>query len=317
MDANPLGAGFLGLEINGLLYCNSLLTAPWGVSFPRMEACAMLHVVMEGRCWVDVAGMPGVWAEEGDFVLLPHGAGHSIKSAPGSLAPDLFSLHREICSDRYERLVHGGGGAETKMICGVARFDHAESQRFLQALPPVIHVPSTEAQGRRGLTEMIAREAAMTRLGAEGVLVKLADVLIIQAIRHWVEHEADRNVGWFAALADERIGKALALIHQSPGQDWAVQTLAEEVAMSRAAFSERFTRLVGEPAMAYLTRLRMEIASRNLRDTPVTIGSLALELGYESEASFSRAFKRAMGASPGIWRRQARNNPYPGLASLL
>ena len=149
----------------------------------------------------------------------------------------------------------------------------------------------------------MAAEAREPRLGGEAVITRLADILVIQALRTWLETDPGARTGWLGALRDEQIGTAIALIHADPARDWTVESLARELAMSRSAFAARFTALVGEPAIAYVTRWRMQVAVAALRDERATVGELAGRLGYRSEAAFARAFKRETGMPPGAVRR--------------
>jgi AraC-like DNA-binding protein len=230
---------------------------------------------------------------------------HSDPSAP---APDILDLPREEVSERYEVLRHGGGGAPTKMMCGAVRFDHPAARNLLALLPEVIFLDAAGAPdviSMQGTLALIAAETRHLRPGGEAVITRLADVLIIQAIRLWIETDPRAQTGWLGALRDPQIGRALALIHGDPGRAWTVGALADEVAMSRSAFAARFTQLVGEPVMEYLTRWRMRVAVNALQDEQATVGELAYRLGYQSEAAFARAFKRVIGVAPGAVKRGA------------
>jgi AraC-like DNA-binding protein len=151
---------------------------------------------------------------------------------------------------------------------------------------------------------LMALEVDEMRPGGEAVLTRLADVLVIQAIRTWLETDDAARTGWLGALADRHVGRALALIHRDPARDWTVASLAAELALSRSSFAARFTELVGEPVMAYVTRWRMHVALDRLQSGDTTVAQLAGTLGYRSEAAFSRAFKRVVGTSPGKVRQR-------------
>ena len=152
---------------------------------------------------------------------------------------------------------------------------------------------------------LMAAEAGELRPGGEAVITRLADILVVQAIRSWLETDPAAQTGWLGALQDRQIGRAIALIHRDPARPWTVASLARELAMSRSAFAARFTELVGEPAMQYVTRWRMQLALASLRDEGATVGELASRLGYRSEAAFARAFKRVVGVPPGAVRRRS------------
>jgi AraC-like DNA-binding protein len=266
----------------------------------------MFHVVTAGQSWLEVDGLEPCLLQPGDLALVPHGEGHRLASAPGQPGPGLFDLHRESLSERYEIIRHGGGGATTRLVCGVIRFDHPAAHHLISVLPRVINV---EAAGSPHLDwlhttlRLMADEARVPRPGGETVITRLADILVIQAIRSWIARDPAAQTGWLGALRDQQIGRAITLIHRDPARSWTVAGLAHEVAMSRSAFAARFSDRVGEPPMHYLTRWRMHVALTWLRDDGATLGEVAIRLGYQSEAAFSRAFKRFIGVSPGSIRR--------------
>jgi AraC-like DNA-binding protein len=305
---DPLGEALHFVRMRGMLYCRSEFTAPWALAVPPLDGFVMFHIVTTGRCWLEVAGAEARILQPGDFALVPRGHGHTLASEPGVAAAKLFDLPRETVSDRYEILRHGAGGAATTAICGAVHFDDPAAQRLVHLLPPVIAIDSDslpDLEWMRSMLRLMAVEAQSARPGGETVITRLADILVIQAIRSWLAHDAAARTGWLGALQDAQIGRAIALIHRDPSRPWTVASLAAEAAMSRSAFAARFTGLVGEPVMQYATRWRMQTAFTWLREERVTIAEAANRLGYESEAAFSRAFKRFMGVSPGA----ARNRP--------
>ena len=203
---------------------------------------------------------------------------------------------------------HGGGGALTRTMYGVVRFDDVAARRLVQLLPQTIYIEAwhdNTGGWLQSTLSFIASEAASLKPGGETVITRLADVVVIQAIRSWLETSADADQGWLAALRDRQIGRALALIHKDPTNDWSVSSLASNVAMSRSAFSERFTDLVGIPPGRYLTDWRMQLARTRLLDSIEPVSLIAGDLGYQSEAAFCRAFKRTFGLSPSNMRRNA------------
>ncbi|WP_136658247.1 AraC family transcriptional regulator [Nitratireductor sp. XY-223] len=304
--ADPLGETLHMLKLNGTLYCRSELTAPWGIDLPPIEGCMMFHIVTAGRGWLEVEGEDPVLLETGSLTLVPHGAGHIIRSSPDSRAEPLFDIPVDRISDRYEVMRHGGGGEYTHSICVVVRFDHVAAERLVALLPKVVQVDAWDTDAESWLQStlrFIAREAKELRPGGETVITHLSDILVIQAIRSWLATAPAADQGWLAALRDGQIGRALAMIHRTPDRDWSVESLAREVGMSRSAFSARFTELVGQPAMRYITQWRMQLARSQILEEAVPPGVLAQQLGYRSEAAFSRAFKRMFGVSPGRMRR--------------
>jgi len=317
--ADPLGEALHLLRMNGVFYCRSEFTAPWGLALPPFDACMMFHVVTAGESWLRVNGADDCLLRPGDLALVPHGDGHWLLSEPAARCAPLFDLPRTLVSDRYERLVHGGGGKPATVICGVVRFDHPAAAQLLALLPRRIVVDawsSPEAEWIQSTLRFITAEARELRAGGETVITRLADILVIQAIRSWLADPAAAQTGWLRALRDKQIGRAVSLIHREPGGGWTLESLARAVGMSRSAFAARFTTLVGEPAMQYLTRWKMHTAVTWLKDNDAPLGELARSLGYESEAAFNRAFRRIVGTTPGEARRQARAKTPGSLARV-
>lgn len=303
---DPLGETLHLLRLTGTLYCRSELSAPWGVDMPAFEGYMMFHVVTAGHCWLEIEGEQPRMLQQGSLTLIPHGNGHCIRNNPGDDALPLFDIPVEKVSERYEIMRHGGGGELTQLTCGVVRFDHIAGQQLIKQLPSVVQINAfSEEQGGwlESTLRLIASEARELRPGGETVITHLADILIIQAIRSWINTAPEADQGWLAALRDKYIGKALAAIHSKPEKDWSLASLASEVGMSRSAFSARFTRLVGESAIQYLTHWRMQLARVQLLETTDSLAVLADRLGYQSEVAFSRAFKRIFGVSPGSIRQ--------------
>jgi AraC-like DNA-binding protein len=306
--ADPLGDALHLLRMNGAFYCRSELTAPWGLTLPPMPAYLWFHVVTSGRLWLEAGDDDARLLGPGDFALVPHGEGHVLRSEPGVAAPGILELERELVSDRYEILRHGGGGSPTSLVCGAVRFDHPAARNLVEILPGIIHLEAgdhAQAERMRSILTLMAAEARELRPGGEAVITRLSDILVIHALRTWLETDPAARIGWLGALQDRQIGPAIALIHREPARPWTVASLADELAMSRSAFAARFTELVGEPVMAYVTRWRMQMAVGALREEGATVAELADRLGYRSEAAFSRAFKRVIGAAPGVVRRSS------------
>jgi AraC-like DNA-binding protein len=304
---DPLGEALHFLRMTGTFYCRSELTAPWALALPARDGCLSFHVLTAGRCWLEVEGGENVELDPGDLALVPHGRGHRLASDPGVPAPQIDELQHEYISDRYAILRHGGGGEPTTLICGAVRFDHPAAHHLVSLLPRVIQVRGARTPQLEWLDStlrLMAAEARELRPGGETVITRLADILVIQAIRSWIEQDPAAQTGWLGGLRDSQIGRALAMIHREPAREWTVSSLAEEVAMSRSAFAARFTQLVGEPAMHYVARWRMHVAMTWLSEDAIGLGEMASRLGYRSEAAFSRAFKRFIGMSPGAARRQ-------------
>jgi AraC-like DNA-binding protein len=310
--SDPLGEALHLLRMNGAYYCRSELTAPWGLTLPPMPDYVWFHVVTSGRGWLETGDDEGRWLSPGELALVPHGDGHRLRSEPGAPAPPVLDLERTPVSDRYELLRHGGGGAPATLICGAVRFDHPAARSLVAALPAVLHVEPSGAAATEWIhstLRLMAAEARELRPGGEAVVTRLGDILVVQAIRSWIESDPAARTGWLGALRDPQVGRALALIHREPARAWTLAALAREVAMSRSAFAARFTELVGEPAMHYVTRWRMLVAVAALREEGATLAQLAARLGYRSEAAFARAFKRVVGVPPGAVKRSPGATP--------
>lgn len=310
---DPLGEALQFLRMNGSLYCSSELTAPWALDMPVFEDCLMFHVVTAGECWLAVPGLPARRLRPGELALVPpgkdSGTGHVLCSDPGVPAVRLFDLPRQAVSERHEVLRHGGGGAATRIVCGLVRFENPAAYRLVSLLPGLLILEAddpVQAEWMQPTLRLMAVEAAALRPGGEMVVTRLADLLVVQAIRSWMARDPAAQTGWLGALQDKQVGRALALIHRDPARAWTVASLAAEVAMSRSAFAGRFSARVGEPVMQYLARWRMHLALMQLREDDLPLGDLASRHGYQSEAAFSRAFKRVVGVSPGSARQASR-----------
>ncbi len=301
-----LGEALHLLKLSGTFYCQSELRAPWAVELPPFQDSLMIHIITAGRCWLKVGSDTPLQVQQGNLVLLPQGRGHIIASEPECPPTPLFDIPVERVSERYERMCFGGEGPMCRATCCVATFDHAAGQELIKHLPPVMVVNTWEEEEGHWLQSTLrymAREAGQLQPGGETVMTHLADILIIQAIRAWIARAPQSQTGWLAALRDRQIGRALAVIHKHPEVDWTIERLASEVGMSRSGFSARFSQLVGEPAMRYLTRWRMQMARLQLQKSSEPLITLAEKLGYQSEAAFSRAFKRVFGLAPGAVRK--------------
>lgn len=200
----------------------------------------------------------------------------------------------------------GGEGAETRLVCGSFRFERRDAHPLLELLPPLIHLRPAEAPAAEWLEatlRFLAWETREAKPGTETIVSRLTDVVFVQVLRAWIEALPEGRGGWLGALRDRQVGAALALVHRAPERDFTNASLAAAVGMSRSRFAARFSALVGEPPLAYVSRWRLETAAGLLRDGALSLGEVAERVGYDSEAAFSKAFRRRFGSPPGAYRR--------------
>lgn len=291
------------LELKGWLSSRRELTPPWRYDFAPSKD-SIFHVLSFGGGYLEVDGK-AVRVEDGDVVLFPTGHPHSLYDDP--MSPLTRLVHLDYNPQRgYEVVNREGNGPKPLLLCGAFHFEYPNDFPLLHRLPELIHIRGAQGKLEQGFAEIvniIARESASPQPGADVMLRRLTELLFIQVIRLWIDQQAKASVGWVGALRDQPISAALGLIHQSPERRWTVNELAEAAALSRSAFSARFTELVGEPPMTYLTRWRMLRATRLLKNE-VSTGTVADRLGYDSEAAFRKAFKREIGIPPAQYRKR-------------
>ncbi len=293
-------------RVQGSLFCRAELTEPWAVRADQ-QSSALFHVIVRGSGWVAVEGEQPVPYRGGDLVLLPHGDPHVMTGTPDAHPIDIATLPREGGDDGLPCLRHGGEGATTSILCGT--FDLAPEGReaLLEPLPSLLHVRTGDgptATWLDGTLRLLADEIATERPGGPLLLSRLADVLLIQVLRAWIEQEQPRFPGWPAGLTDPAVARALDSLHRAPERAWTADELARTAGMSRSVFYERFSQVLGETPSAYLARWRMALARDALR-SGATHAEVAAQVGYGSEAAFSRAFKRTVGQTPSAWREAA------------
>lgn len=295
------------LHLTGTLYCRATMSAPWGLIMPTLVESMMFIIVTAGQCWIRIDGELS-HLQQGSMVLMPHGTSYDILSAPEVVPEPLFDVPVEKIGDRYEIMTHGGGGAITRVTAGVVQFDHAAAKRLVSLLPRVLRIDAwNEDVGAwvQSTLAFIAREASALRPGGETVMTRLADILVIQAIRSWLDYAPEASHGWLAALRDPYLGRALALMHRHPARAFTVASLAGEARMSRSTFAARFSSQVGQSPMQYLAEWRLQLARGRLMEGREPVGLIASNCGYASEAAFCRAFKQLFGISPGALRKAA------------
>lgn len=283
---------------------------------PGAEHVMEYHVITRGRGWAGIVGKAPVRIQAGDVIMFPHGDAHVMSSNP-ALKPtridrDWVYEHRN--DPRPIPVNYHGNGrvsvdapladAETNVVCGFFGCDLRPFNPLIASLPPVLHLPALPGQDWNvQLIDQAVRASQSNNPGSRALLERMSEMMFVDAVRRYAEKIPESMGGWLRAVHDRQIGRALALLHTHPGREWSVDLLAREVAMSRSAFYARFVQLLGQPPMHYLAGWRMQIAANMLRQRERSVASIALESGYESEAAFTRAFKRHMGLPPGTWRR--------------
>ncbi|MDC1287414.1 AraC family transcriptional regulator [Gammaproteobacteria bacterium] len=302
---DPLSEVLHLLQLSGVLYCNAVLTDPWGIELPELPGIMNVEVVTSGHCWLELEGEAPVFMPEGSLVLIPRGRRHKLRGNPGDKTTSLENIPIERIGNRFENMHFGGGGRLTQVTYYGVRFDPYLADRLIRLLPEMLQLRTQVDDGSwlHNTVRFIAQEAHQRLPGSETVITRLADILVIQAIRSWIESVRGEGHGWIAALHDRQIGKAMSLMHRQPERDWRVASLAREAGMSRSGFSARFSALLGESVLQYLTGLRMQLAHRELCETADTLAKIAERVGYQSEPAFNRAFKRVVGMPPGAVRK--------------
>jgi AraC-like DNA-binding protein len=299
------------VHLSGAILGRAEFTSPWGVSSEGLTA-PMFHIVLSGNGFITVQGHEPIAMGTGDLIMMPHGHIHSLQSEFSVPTVKFTDLMVGDPPRKPDIIRSGGGGAVTRIVCGHLAFDQGEMHPLLAQLPALIHIKGGADGDHEWLettAQLITSELRAERMGTSALLDRLGGVLFIQVIRSYVESLPPGQAGWLGALRDLRIGQALELIHEAPARAWSIGDLACGVGMSRSAFAGRFKTLVGETPMQYLTRWRMHRAAHYLRSEGLAVPQTARRVGYESSATFSKAFKRYIGASPGTYRRLSGGPP--------
>lgn len=302
------------LRVEGSTYGRIELTAPWGF-VPACNGPVHFHLVDRGSCFLVMQNRAPISLTAGDVVLLVPEQEYSLVddvSTQPLTCEELFHKEEEPAAHSDDKKscpvrIAGGGGANTTLMCGAFHFELGDEHPILSLLPKVMHISREDQQATPWLEvtiRFLAYEASRREQGFDTAIAKLVDLLFIQIMRAWQAIQPSGEGGWFGALRDESIGKALGLLHREPHYSWTVESLGKAVGLSRSGFAARFQTLVGMPPLQYLTQWRMQIAACLLQQRKLNIGQIALQVGYDSEKSFSRAFKRIYKTTPGSWRKQ-------------
>jgi len=293
------------LRLTVATYGRCSLRRSWGITFPS-HVDARFHFVVEGACWLRGTTFERVRLEAGDAVLLPRGAAHVLSDPARAKTKPLISYPLEAVGETTYRLSAGGEGAQTLLVCCTVGFGTPVIHPLLELMPPLLVVKRSAAKDPAlpTLLDIMADEVAAPRMGTATVMARLADVVIARMLRTWVETRREDTTGWLAAVRDPQLLRALAAIHREPGRRWSIQALARVAGLSRTLLTERFATLVGVPPGQYLARSRMQLARVWLQRDRITLREAAYRLGYENDASFSRAFKRIVGVPARVVRRR-------------
>ena len=307
------------VRLTGAVYFDVTARAPWVAEtpatahicadiMPEFEHVIAFHIVLDGGCWAQLAdhSEPAVCMNAGDAIILAGGEPHYMGSEQGVRAtPDMSLYYRP--KDRPLPFILnelGGTGTPARFVCGYLGCDARPFNPILGALPRLLHVRQADTGDlTHDLIRAALQELERPRPGGETILSKLSELMFLRAVRHHIDNLPTEAKGWLSGLRDSHVGRALHLMHANPADPWTLDLLAREIGLSRSAFAERFTELMGTPAMHYLANWRLQIAAQLLEGKNMSIAQAAAQVGYESEAAFNRAFKKRVGLPPGAWRR--------------
>lgn len=324
------------VRLRGALFFHVDCAGPWVTEAPTANVLAPVimpeaqhlmeyHVMLKGSCWAGLTGEPPVRVSEGDVVVFPQGDAHVMSSVPGLRAeldldflltrpPQLPFMLRQDGDRGFEPIMRDAASPDCResagtatLLCGFLGCDRGPFNPLLATLPPMIHTPSGSLDEDSWIGQFVrlaAAESRAKRPGGEAVLERMSEMMFIDVVRRHLDSLPEHQTGWLAGLRDRYVGRALSLIHERPADSWTLDRLSGCVGLSRSALHDRFVRLLDQPPMQYLTNWRMQLASRLLTDSNATLASIGVKVGYESEAAFSRAFKRTIGLPPAAWRRQ-------------
>jgi AraC-like DNA-binding protein len=267
---------------------------------------AAFHAVTAGTAWLGVPGHDPLQLLPGDVVLLPAGTAHALAGDVSVLRRTGPGTQGSYVQTGATTVRIGSGEARTRVLCAHYRHDPAVSTQVLGLLPEVVHVRDDHAGGGLDTTlRLLAQELSGPRLATTLVVDRLVDVLLVQLLRVWLESDRDREApgAWLGVLRDPVVSAAVAYVHANPAWAWTAESLAREVSVSRATLVRRFDAVLGETPATYITRWRMDLASRRLRDSDQALGEIARSVGYTSVPAFNRAFARVRGLPPGSYRR--------------
>jgi len=327
MSGDTLSDVLRGVRLRGAVFFNVSGNRDWAAEAPPAKQIAPLlmpgvdhvmeyHAVAQGSCWAGIPGGPAAQLSAGDVVLFPHGDAHVVSSAPGLRGDTDWTWISDIKVDRLPlQIAHNGQNvtlsappernADTTIVCGFLGCDLQPFNPLIASLPRLLHLRATaDTAWLPKFVQQAVAESHARRPGAEAMLARMSEMMFVDAVRRYAEDLPPESAGWLAGLRDRLVGRALSLMHEQPGRDWSIDELGRYAGLSRSALHERFVQLIGIPPMQYLAQWRMQAAARLLLDTRAPVAAIALDVGYDSEAAFARAFKRIVGKPPATWRRE-------------
>jgi AraC-like DNA-binding protein len=327
MSQDTLSDVLRAVRLRGAVFFNITGSSDWAAEAPPSAELVPLlmpgvghvieyHAVAQGSCWVGMPGGPAVQLFAGDVVMFPHGDAHVVSSAPGMRGSPDMSWLADVKFDRLPlqlafeglRLQHPAPlerDADATIVCGFLGCDLQPFNPLIAALPRMLHLrASDDGAWIAQFTQQAAAESRAQRPGGEAMLARMSEMMFVDAVRRYADQLPDDSAGWLAGVRDRFVGRTLALLHEQPAKHWTIDELGRRVGLSRSALHERFAQLIGVPPMHYLMQWRMQAAAHLLLESRATVAVIALEVGYESEAAFARAFKRLVGRPPAAWRRE-------------
>jgi AraC-like DNA-binding protein len=310
------------VKLDSAIFFNCEFSSPWSYRAPDSECAARLlgqsgrqviifHLLVRGRAYVHLEGGERAPLVDGDIVTLPHGHAHLLGSGEGARLIDGVTALPKLLARGLELVKVGGGGEPSLFVCGFLSCDPLLSKTFLHALPPLFTVNISKDPSGEWLENSLrfaVAEAVAAREGASAMLAKLSEVIFVEAVRRHIRTLPDGETGWLAAARDPSVGRVLYVFHQRPAHPWTMQGLAKEVGVSRSVLAERFRHYLGQPPMAYLAHWRLQLGARALTSGNRSVAEIASEVGYETEASFNRAFKRHFHLPPGRYRKRRKQD---------
>ncbi|TXL82158.1 AraC family transcriptional regulator [Vineibacter terrae] len=331
VDAGSAGKDVLSevvrtVKLTGALFFLVEATSPWGIEvphattfgpiiLPRAQHIVSYHIALAGSGYASLPGLEPVRFGAGDILVFPHADPYTMVSRPGGplefTAEASLAFLRAMAAGRLPFVVEeGGGGPEhARFVCGFLGCDARPFNPLLAALPRLLHLQrSGDAQDDvlDRLIDLTLAEARIARAGSDCVRLGLSELIFVEVLRRYLAGIKSDTPGWLAGLRDPAVGRALALLHERPASAWTLDGLARASGTSRSVLADRFAYLVGCPPMQYLTQWRMQMAARRLSDGAGKVATVGREVGYASEAAFSRTFKKVAGASPAAWRARAQ-----------